>query len=91
MAEQLPDRGSAANDAAGLLLTPSEVQALTGYKRAADQLRALLALGFSRARRSPGGDVILERSHYLAVTTGNRSAEAARPKVRPPKVGRAAA
>lgn len=74
-----------------LLLTPDEVHALTGYKRPGDQLRALLALGFSRARRSRGGEVILERSHYLAVTTGARVADAARPKVRPPKIGRAAA
>jgi hypothetical protein len=56
----------------GLNLTAEEViEASGGYKRPGDQLRALHARGFVRAHRnSPGGRVILERSHYEAVTRG---------------------
>ena len=68
-----------------LLLSPSELVALTGYRRAADQVPELHRQGFTRARRSPTtGDTILERAHYLAVCAGQQAAP--RPKVRPPKI-----
>lgn len=63
-----------------LLLTADELEALTGYRRAADQLRELLRQGFHRARRNRLGDVVLERAHYDAVVRGE--AAPARPKVR---------
>lgn len=54
-----------------LTLSPDELRALTGYKRPADQLRKLHALGFYRARRgSVTGEVILERAHVQAVASG---------------------
>jgi hypothetical protein len=57
---------------ASILLEEDEVRALAGgYVRADKQLRELHARGFVRARRSPlSGRVVLERSHYLAVTAG---------------------
>ncbi len=68
-----------------LVLSPTELVALTGYRRAADQVPELQRLGFTRARRSPTtGETILERAHYLAVCAGHQAAE--RPKVRPPKL-----
>lgn len=72
MAEQLPDRGGAANDTAGLLLTPAEVQALTGYRKPGAQLAELHRQGYWRARRAPiTGRIILERAHYEAVARGD--------------------
>jgi hypothetical protein len=63
-----------------IVLSDSELTALTGRKRAREQLAELHRCGFVRARMSPAGGVILERSHYEAVTAGARQE---RPKVRP--------
>lgn len=57
----------------GLNLSEEEVQeAAGGYKRPADQIKELHRRGFVRASRAMGGTghVILERTHYLAVTRG---------------------
>nr|WP_256099271.1 DUF4224 domain-containing protein [Variovorax sp. SG517] len=65
------------------ILTPCELQELTGYRRAAEQLAELLRQGFYRARRSRfDGSVILERPHYDAICAGAR-APANGPKLRP--------
>lgn len=64
------------------ILEPNELQALTGYRRPADQLAELLRQGFYRARRSPSdGTIILERPHYDAVCAGGSKA-ANEPRVR---------
>jgi hypothetical protein len=63
-----------------LLLTEDELVALTGYRRPAEQLHELHRQGFSRARRNRLGRVVLERSHYDAVTRGEQTA--GKPKVR---------
>jgi hypothetical protein len=63
-----------------LTLTPSELQLLTGYKRPAEQLAELHRRGFSRAYRNRLGVIVLERSHYDAVTRG--AIVAPRPKLR---------
>lgn len=63
-----------------LNLSPEElVEASGGYRRPADQLRALHERGFTRAFRRAGGlgPVILERSHYDAVTRGQFGQRAA--------------
>lgn len=72
---------------APLLLTTDELVALTGYRRPADQVRELQRQGFTRARRGPAGDTVLERAHYEAVCRGT---QAERPRVRPPQLRRAA-
>jgi uncharacterized protein DUF4224 len=75
-------------DGAKLTLSGAELCEITGYKRPADQLRALLNLGFFRARQSPTtGRIVLERAHYDAVTSGraaNDGPARPRPKVRVP-------
>lgn len=53
-----------------ITLAPDEILALTGCRRTADQLRALHAAGFVRARIGRTGAVILERAHYDAVAAG---------------------
>lgn len=72
--------------AAGLNLTRAEVEeASGGYVRPADQLRALQALGFTRAfRRNGGGPVILERGHYEAVIAGRFAQQPAANEPRTP-------
>ncbi len=55
-----------------------------GYQRHSDQLRVLHSRGFYRAAILKGR-LVLERSHYDAVTRG-QTAEASRPKVKPPRV-----
>lgn len=67
-----------------LTLTPEELHALTGYRRAGDQLAELHRRGFHRARRGPAGGVILERAHYEAVCRGHDSTPENRPRVRLP-------
>lgn len=68
------------------ILDPEELQELTGYKRATEQLVELLRQGFYRARRSPAdGSVILERPHFDAVCAG-AGKPANEPRVRPPMV-----
>jgi len=61
-----------------LVLTPEEVRKLSGgYVQPASQLRALLKLGYFRARRSPvSGAVIVERAHYEAVASGSTKPDA---------------
>ena len=66
-----------------LLLTDAELVALTGYRRAAEQLSELHRQGFSRARRDRLGRVILERAHYDAVA---QTKEAPKPKLRTPQL-----
>lgn len=52
----------------GVVLSNEEIQALTQYRRPAQQLAELQRQGFYRARRGPvSGRVILERAHYEAV------------------------
>lgn len=66
-------------------LSASEIEAVTDYKRPADQLAELLRQGFYRARTSPRtGRVILERAHYDAVCAGAKPVKS--PQVRMPKV-----
>lgn len=55
---------------ADLVLTPEELETLTGYRQPHAQLRELRRQGFHRARRNPAGAVILERAHYQAVCAG---------------------
>lgn len=50
-----------------LLLSPREVEALTRYRRAAEQLAELHRQGFWRARQGRDGAIILERAHYESV------------------------
>lgn len=55
-----------------LVLSAEELQQLTGYRVPSKQLTELQRQGFWRARRSRlSGAVILERSHYDAVTRGD--------------------
>lgn len=65
----------------GLILSDGEIEALTGYTRAAEQLRELHRQGFTRARRDRLGRVIVERAHYDAVCIGQKADD--RPKLRP--------
>jgi hypothetical protein len=72
-----------------VILSPDELQQLTGYRQPGKQLQELLRRGFYRARRSRvTGEVILERPHYDAVCAGATAEPCAgqppRPKVRPP-------
>ena len=68
-----------------ILLSADELVAITGYRRAADQVPELLRQGFTRARRSPTtGETILERAHYQSVCAGQQAPQ--RPQVRPPKL-----
>lgn len=53
-----------------LVLTPDELIELTGYRQPARQLATLHRLGFHRARRGSAGQVILEREHFRAVSSG---------------------
>ncbi|MDN8617806.1 hypothetical protein [Variovorax ginsengisoli] len=52
-----------------IVLTTDEIEALTGYKLATMQLERLRRDGFYRARMGRHG-VVLERTHYEAVTRG---------------------
>ena len=68
-----------------IALSIQEIEQITGYKRAVDQLMELHRHGFYRARRSPTtGNIILEREHYIAVCAGSRPTNA--PKVRAPQL-----
>ena len=64
-----------------LILTPSELEALTSYSQPSLQLAELHKQGFWRARRGKTGAIILEREHYRAVCSG-RDAAQDRPRVR---------
>lgn len=69
-------------------LPPDEIQRIAGgYKRPGDQLRELHRLGFWRARLAKvTNEVILERPHYDAVSTGVAQAQPRRPQVRAPQL-----
>ena len=51
---------------ADLILSEAELAALTGYRRAHEQLAELHRRGFSRARRDRLGRVVLERAALFA-------------------------
>lgn len=70
-----------------LLLSFDEIERLTGYRRASDQLCELRRQGFIRARRNRLGDVVLERGHYDAVVAGSPapSTQDERPPIYPLK------
>lgn len=70
-----------------ITLSAEEIAALTGYKRAADQLKVLHNRGFYRAAIL-GGRLVLERAHYESVCAGR--VEPGRPKVKPPHLKHAA-
>lgn len=53
-----------------ITLTPDELVSITGYRRAADQLRVLHERGFWRAWRHHVAGVVLERAHFEAVSRG---------------------
>jgi hypothetical protein len=64
------------------ILSDTEIEEITGYKRAAAQVAELRRQGFYRARRARvTGYVILERQHYEAVCGGERLTAANDPKV----------
>lgn len=69
-----PTRREDAVTTESIRLTPEEIAALTGYRRAAEQLAALKALGYWRARRNRLGEVVVERAHYLEVCAGTAKA-----------------
>ena len=69
-----------AEGASMLLLSTTEIEELTGYKRPCDQLRELHRQGFCRGRRDRLGRVVLERAHYLAVC--GMEQQSARPRVK---------
>lgn len=72
-----------------LLLTPAELERLTGYRRGHEQLEELHRQGFFRARRNRLGEIVLERAHYDAVAAGGASrAEPEAPtfQLRPPRL-----
>lgn len=54
---------------ADITLSAAEIEALTGYEVATKQLNVLRERGFVRAFIGRNG-VVLERSHYEAVTRG---------------------
>lgn len=58
----------------GIVLTSAELEALTGYRLATRQLEVLHRRGFTRAYIARTGAVVLERTHYEAVTRGEAQA-----------------
>lgn len=55
-----------------ITLSEDELLRITGYKQPCLQLKTLLARGFYRAYIARNGGVVLERSHYEAVTSGQQ-------------------
>ena len=53
-----------------ITLTDAELEAITGYKVATKQLNVLHRRGFLRAFIDRTGSVVLERTHYEAVSRG---------------------
>lgn len=51
-------------------LSPQELEDITGYELATKQLKVLRDRGFTRAFINRRGEVVLERTHYEAVTKG---------------------
>jgi hypothetical protein len=70
-----------------ITLSPQEIEAITGYRRPAEQLKVLHSRGFYRAAIL-NGRLVLERAHYDAVCAGR--VEPARPKVKVPTLKAAA-
>lgn len=63
-------------------LPREQLEHMTGYVMPCKQLEVLHQRGFVRAYRNRLGDVILERSHYDAVTRGQFGVQApAKPAV----------
>lgn len=63
-------------------LTREQIERMTGYVMPSKQLEVLHQRGFVRAYRNRLGEVILEQSHYDAVTRGQFGAHApAKPAV----------
>ena len=58
----------------GVILTKEEIEALTGYQVSTKQLDVLRRRGFHRAFISRRGSVVLERTHYEAVSRGEDQA-----------------
>lgn len=56
--------------ASDLILSTADIEAMTGYVNATKQLQVLKNRGFHRAFINRAGRVVLERSHYEAVTRG---------------------
>jgi hypothetical protein len=64
------------------IIPAAQIERMTGYVLPCKQLDALHQRGFVRAYRNRRGVVILEKSHYDAVTRGQFGAQAtARPAV----------
>jgi len=62
-------------------LPAEQIARMTGYRQPARQLRELHRQGFWRARRAKvTGEVILERPHYDAVSTGMLAQQSAQPR-----------
>lgn len=53
-----------------ITLSPEEIEDLTGYQAATKQLQVLHRRGFTRAYINRKGVVVVERTHYEAVTRG---------------------
>ena len=53
-----------------ITLSDAELLALTAYEQATKQLNVLHSRGFNRAYINRMGNVVLERSHYEAVSRG---------------------
>lgn len=53
-----------------ITLSPDEIEALTGYANATKQLQVLHRRGFLRAYINRKGMVVVNRTHYEAVTRG---------------------
>lgn len=58
------------SDAASIILSASDIEALTGDKIATKQLQVLHGRGFVRAYINRKSVVVVERTHYEAVTRG---------------------
>lgn len=53
-----------------VVLTPDEIQSITGYTSPSKQLDVLHKRGYVRAFRSRDGQIILERKHFESVCEG---------------------
>lgn len=65
-----------------IILSEAEIHAITGYDRATKQLEVLHRRGFTRAFINRAGEVVLERTHYEAVTRGEVVTAGQEPKRR---------
>lgn len=62
------------------ILTPNEVEAITGFKLSTRQLAVLRDRGFHRAFINRAGVVVLERAHFDAVCRGQMGQQTQAPK-----------